>query len=223
VTVLRDDNPSAPTVFNVIGECDVGTLTLWDDSIGNISAGSFGHISAARESVLSLSGGHIRQGVDAHAFFTGVIDVSGGVIGDHLSIANTGVLNLSGGHIMGDLVTFAPFGGGVSNISGGLIEGDLVAQTDAVFHISGGSLGGRIEAHDDSIVNLYGYDLQLDDELLTGTLADGNPLRNEALAFDSGRFILHQIPEPGGLLALFSAALMGLLIVRRARGSPNRR
>ncbi len=83
----------------------------------------------------------------------------------------------------------------------------------SVVNFSGGRVDGFLYAYDSSTIHIYGYDLDITGEQLTGTLADGEPLGHEALSRGDpgGQFVLHNSPEPSTLVGLLSFGAVALL------------
>ncbi|MBN2477212.1 MAG: PEP-CTERM sorting domain-containing protein [Pirellulales bacterium] len=174
---------------------------------GEIVSDDFRGVAARDSSVVNVSGGIFNTDNEAvFAYDAGKVNVFGGTLNQAAGASGTGVLNIFGGTI-GDV---SPTGLGIC------------AEEAARVRVSGGTIRGRLLAVDSSIVTIVGYDLDLTGTLLTGTLADGTPLNHEAVAVDSGRFVLQNVPEPSSLvLALMGAAAGGLLGWRRRVG-PNK-
>jgi len=66
-------------------------------------------------------------------------------------------------------------------------------------------------------VDVYGYDLQLADDLLKGTLADGTAVELPVWQDPGATITLHNIPEPCTLVGVMSmaAVLLGADTRRR--------
>lgn len=149
--------------LNVASEGRIGTS--FDANSGsevNISGGTVGSGFAANSgSEVNISGGDFSAGFDAN-------------LGS--------VVNISGGSIF----NFRADGGSEANVSGGSV--DINAETGSVVNISGGNVSNRLTADPGSDVELIGGEFRLngvefrggtislvDDDVFTGTLADGSP------------------------------------------------
>jgi hypothetical protein len=230
-----DDGENPPTTLTILDGAMVdGSVKALGSSIVNMYGGDIRTIGAAAYSVVNIHGGEIGkdEGLLAVGHW-GVLNFVGGTAYGNALVQNEAAANLLGGAILGDLTGIQQ---GVTNLLDGSIEGNvtllsssrlnmlggrigsnLLAEDETIVNLHGGSIAGEISAVGSATIHVWGYDLDLTDNLLTGTLADGTPLNHEALTGDNGQIFLHQIPEPAVLLTLLSAALAGLLIIRRAR------
>ncbi len=78
--------------------------------------------------------------------------------------------------------------------------------------IGGGDFSGLhmpdlFEVRDESTVHIFGEDLRITDNQMTGTLLDGNMLAGTVQVVDQGRIVLHNVPEPSGVVMMIAAFL----------------
>ena len=121
---------------------------------------------------------------DNFAVVDATLNVEAGTMGEETEISRS-VVNISGGTV-GDF--FQVHAGSVVNISGGTIRPGFWAYSGSVVNISGGSLGRNFRAFTGSDVELIAGEFRLhgagfsggtislaDNDVFTGTLADGSP------------------------------------------------
>ena len=165
---------------------------------------------------MSMNGGVIDDRLFAHGMS---LNLRGGeILGDVLSPEFQLGLRMRGGRIAGDLIG----GEGIQGfIAGGSLDGDLRAIFGGVFDIYGGQFGGGNPGSlwslgGAQVMNVFGWDLMINDARLTGFLLDGSRL-DVNLAFSqtfNGALNLINVPEPG-TLALFGMGLLGAFVARR--------
>ena len=110
---------------------------------------------------------------------------------------------------------------------GGTIAWSLVAADTSTVTASGGSIWDNLWAIDYSTLTIIGSGFNfsygdytdgssLDDQLLTGELADGTAINNLVSISHSGTVTLQAIPEPS-CFAVFGIGACGLVLLRRRR------
>ncbi len=228
------DGESGPTVVTILDGAEIAPLVhVEDSSIVNMHGGVARRgVVLGADAVMNLYGGQIGEGHPGVLGVGGnaVLNMSGGTATADVMIG--GRASITGGRLLQklDVTAFS-----IVSFAGGTVEGDVVAGRSGRLHMSGGSVSGNLIADDYSIVNLYGgsiggyllaeresstihvwgYDLDLTDDLLTGTLSDGTPMNHWVDPTGKGQIILHQIPEPSVLVTLLMAAITGLVVFRR--------
>jgi hypothetical protein len=180
-----------------------------DSSTVNLSAGLIdGSLALYDLATLDMSGGTVHEELDA--FGSGTLHISGGSMGDFF-VSGSSAISVTGG-ILGNV--FSCGGSCVVDLFGGFRVGWLNTDQSSIVNLYGGHLD-YLNCYGASTLNVYGYDLLLTQDHLTGTLADGSPLDVD-VGDDYGRIILHEIPEPSTLL-LLSFATVTLLGYSRCR------
>ncbi|MCH8840046.1 MAG: hypothetical protein IH831_05090, partial [Planctomycetes bacterium] len=153
----------------------------------SVTAGIVGFLAITFDSVASISGG----AVDSVNAFGGVVNISGGTVGNNSGTDLDSVVNISGGTV-GE--RFGVNGESVVNISGGTVGKEFRVFGGNVVNISGGTVGEEFFASSGSKVNLFGTVFFLNgvnitdwlfpnvpvrindrDVALSGLLADGSP------------------------------------------------
>jgi len=223
---------SPPTLFGDDERIEPGThLNVFD---GGILGDNFVAPLGSRVDVYS---GEIGKTFRA----SGMVDISGGFIGDFFFVDESQI-EISGG-TLGDFFFVAP--NGQATISGGTLGKFFTVADGGLADISGGSFDSGFSALEGSAVNLYGSHFALDgvdviglslgqsfvietrDVELTGLLNDGlpfgfnlNSMLNPVEVMDffdpRARLSITVVPEPSGLVLVFSAVIT-LLVRYRSR------
>ena len=167
----------------------------------NIEGGSVGESLETAFSDVTVSGGAVGSGFDAHAgsdvritggtigpkftaFDGSAVHISGGEIGDSFRAVDGSVVTISGGSIGDSSVALS---GSEVNISGGALGASFRASDGAEVNISGGTFGRRVDFDSGSGVTIIGGEFMLngaepsdldgglgEGDIFTGTLADGS-------------------------------------------------
>ena len=191
--------------INMSGGGISGFMQMLDDSVLEFSGGNnSGHLYGSHRSTVTITGGIPAQ-EDVYAEDSSTVYMSGGRIFEALQSFDSGIAHLSGGTVDGFVITHDS---STIHMSGG--SAVLLMLMDAsTLNLSGGSIGSWMEVNGSSTLNVFGYDLAIQDDVLTGTLADDTPVNNEIRLSDNAQIILHEIPEPASALL----ALVGLAAV----------
>jgi hypothetical protein len=170
-------------------------------------------------------------GEDVIAKDTTTVNVlTGGSIGGGLWARENSTATVSGGSIGSYLIAHED---STVTFSGGSIGDYLVAFENSTVTISGGTIGDYLTAVDHGTVTIIGSGFNfpygdyfdsfipgsLDEQILTGFLADGTAINNQVYIYASGTITLAApvaaVPEPAtAALALLGAG--GLMCRRRA-------
>lgn len=140
-------------------------LRAGNNSVVNVSGGTFSQDVIIDHSTIDFSGGEIRSlfvrnhgvanitgGVaDVNCLDHSIVNITGGIASDAHAI--DGVINLSGSGVVDE---FSIGQGGVANISGGTINYDLYAGAGSRANISGGNLGTSSRAVSGAVMNISG-------------------------------------------------------------------
>ena len=142
-------------------------------------------------------------------------NLAGGRVDNYILTSNNSHVNISSGSIAYDL---RGNDNSVFTISGGAIGDDLLVNHNNQTLITGGSIGGELDVYGDSVVTIegtgfnYAYgEITNPTGILTGTLANGDPIDNRFYVHDNAQIVL--VPEPTTLLLLG----LGGLMLRRKR------
>jgi len=203
-----------------LSEGSAGDIVLNDASALNVSNGSFQDITVNHRGKVSISGmyrwaGHSSK-LTANGFSTVVINVPGMSSStrhlSHLTANDSstvviadgrlGVVAASGNSyldVLGGVFTrLQTYGSSVADVSGGSLIGYFDASgayESSVWRLSGGWIDDNLTAADSAVIHVYGYDLDLAGDVLTGVLADYSRIRQTVHVRDSAQVILHEIPE----------------------------
>ena len=202
------------SIVNMYGGVARGGLIGHSNAVINLYGGQIGEEGGGRlsiddDAVLHMSGGTAMGQVS----LSGRASITGGHIPDRLRAGGFSIVSFAGGTVDGDVIAARS---GRLDMSGGIVGGNLIADDYSVVNLYGGSIGGHLIAeYKESTIHVWGYDLDLTDDLLTGTLSDGTPMNHFVDPTGKGQVILHQIPEPSVWVTLLMAAITGLVAVRR--------
>lgn len=214
-----------PTVVDLLDPAVVGgSVFVYDSSVFNMYGGGIdGDLRPLDSSTVNVFGGNVDVDVDARG--SSSLNVSGGLFEEKISARDQSVVTISGGVIQNDDGTSLWVRNSATvSILGGRFGRNLYVWDSGQLNLSGGTFSsGRLTVQPEASVDVYGYDLLLADNLLTGTWADGTPLSLPVWQDPGATVTLHNIPEPGTLVGL-----MGLAVAlpaacawrRRRRASP---
>ncbi len=172
------------SVVNISGGDVARDFTAFDGSVVRINGGRFGNgFTALDGSKVHFSGGDLQRTFSAQS--GSAVKINGGTL-QVLNAMDGSQVNISGGTV----IDANAKSGSAVNISGGTVGislGNLSAESGSVVNISGGSVSRRFSATDGSDVELIGGEFRLngadfsgstitlaDDDVFTGTLADGS-------------------------------------------------
>lgn len=159
-------------------------------------------VFAEDSSFVQMDGGTVSDDDDGAFVTTGQANVSirGGLISSRESnlvrTREDSTVRIDGGQFVLDTTQLAIQMRGMSVLN--LFGGDFSQVTGQLLLVS-----------EESVANVYGQNLSLDNNVLSGTLADGNSLNHSVAFLDQGQILLHQIPEPAAIHLL----LFGILWV----------
>ena len=207
---------SPPTTVQFLEPGDADNMTVYDDSIVNMTAGYIGgYLEGYDSATLNVSDGFFGLGLKAHDQST--LNVSGGGT-ELLYVYDESVTDFSGGYY--ELVKVRD--SAHMDIRGNAKMDMLSASGTSTMDIFGGDLSWP-EASGSSVITIHGTDFnypygEIPDVsgVLTGTLANGDLI--DGLPFhiyDDASIVL--VPEPSTLvlLSLAFVALSGCLRRRR--------
>jgi hypothetical protein len=164
-----------PTVVDLLDPAVVGgSVFVYDSSIFNMYGGRIdSDLCPLGSSTVNVFGGRVAVDVDAGGSST--LEISGGYFDEKISAGDQSVVTISGGIVDNDDgESLGVHDSAVVSISGGQFGRDLYVWDSGQLNLSGGSfLSGKLIAYSEASVDVYGYDLLLADDLLTGVLADG--------------------------------------------------
>lgn len=190
----------------------VGGWRVYDNSQVTISGGVTGsYLEAYGSSQVNITGGSVNGWL--YAYSGSQITMSGG---------STGELNAYGGKVKitdGSVESLNTYGGGRVTMSGGIIDGKISLWTnDAELVIDGSdfAVNGTPIGFGELTSILGGDSTNEPLRLLTGTLANGDPINNQFQIGHSASILL--IPEPTTFL-LFGIG--GLLLQQKYRKAEN--
>ncbi len=200
-------------------EIDASTVIDAENSIRGPAI--IGRNASAPITVTIMDGGSVGELLPTGS---ASVEMFGGTIGGDAFLTEDSQLELSGGTIRGTVYSrnFATV-----NIRGGAVlgYGDEIAITaggNSVVNIYGGQIGegpslGWLKAWDSGTINVFGSNLGMVAGRVVGTLSDGTRLDRPFLQQDSGRIVLHNIPEPSTLV-LLPIGVLSALVVLNFRG-----
>lgn len=165
------------TTLNLAGGTIEGGLAVYMNSRVDVSGGNIGAgLLVTSGSQLDIRGGDVGGTDDSGVGVRdgGVVNISGGTVGEYFYADSGGRVNISGGTVAGQL--FHANSDSVVNILGGALGQSFTAFPGSVVNISGGSQSPNFDAAADSQVNLLGTQFVLDGVDITSTLSEGTPL-----------------------------------------------
>ena len=131
-----------------------GLINIYDTPPNSTTVNMYGgfadYISAYDESTLNFFGGN----ADIEAFENSNVSITGGSVGI-LRSSNNSVISFSGA---ADSESIRLQHVGVCDINGGTTE-NIVTTDFSIVNWNGGDITDYISAYDSSIINIYGYDL----------------------------------------------------------------
>lgn len=228
-TVQVMNNPSdEPTTVNLLAGGSVERMEVSDISQINISGGTIGNgFIAFDDSSVTVSGGSMNGSFIM--FDNSEASITGGSF-DHFqssSYSNSSLVNTTISTVLTEhnsiltidniLVTDTVEVHAESQLtiySGSIID-DLFTQGQSQVNMFGGIIGDILNLIDDSVITLYGNDFNYgygeithSTGVLTGTLANGDPINNRYYVNDTATLILAPVPEPSTLLLLTLGSLV---------------
>jgi hypothetical protein len=215
------DGLDPPTSVDLLDPAAIGgDAWVRDSSVFSMIGGSIqGDLRPSDSSTTNVFGGRVRVDVDARESST--LNISGGDFDEIINARDQSVVNISGGSVYHDEgASLQVFNSATVNISGGSFARTLYVWDSGQLNLSGGSFDGNlITVQSGASVDVYGYNLQLADHLLTGTWADGTPIDLSIWYDPAATITLHNIPEPGILVGLIGLGftVFGIHIRRRRR------
>jgi hypothetical protein len=229
---VRNNVSNEPTILNFLIGGSANEMHVWDTSQINISGGTIGnYFYADGDSRVTLSSGSITGHFEAG--YNSKIDITGGSISGFQSegYSQSVISNASIGSMLinsNSTVALENVSIGQSvqvqhdsklTIYSGSIVEDLITFNNSQITILGGTIGDVFNINDQSCIIIhgsnfnYGYgEIIHSTGVLTGTLANGEPINNRFYVYDDAKIILAPVPEPASLLLL---GLGGLLIKKR--------
>jgi len=222
-----------PTTVNLLPNGSVTWMDVWDTSQINIAGGLiggsiFGQFFAHDDSIVTFSSGVVENAFEIMG--NNQTTITGGSIGYNFqsndyaqaSISNTSIgyqvsiqdhsrISIDATTVDGIVESWHD---SEVDILGGEMLDNVVARNNSSIDITGGNLHGIIDVYDDAVITLYGSNFNYSygaitnsTGILTGTLANGNPINNRFYVHDNASIVL--VPEPATLLLLgFGAAVL---------------
>ena len=187
-----------PTVVDLLDTAVVaGSVFVYDSSVFNMYGGDIdGDLRPLDSSTVNVFGGNVDVDVDARGSST--LNISGGFFDEKISAKDQSVVTISGGIIENDEgESLGVHNSAIVSISGGQFGRNLYVWDSGQLNLSGGSfLRGRLIVQPEASVDVYGYDLRLADDLLTGAWADGTPVSLPIWLDPGATVTLHNILKP---------------------------
>jgi hypothetical protein len=157
--------------------------------------------------VVLLGCGGIGRATDIDVYSSGTIQPND--LYDTVNVWNSANLVMTGGSV----TTMNDWNSSITNIYGGNI-GNLWMFDSSIVNLYGGTFGKLYYTSDLGVLNIYGYNLTNQSNVISGNWSNGQafsfPISIRAY---SPQIELHQIPEPISLLFL-SAGLLRVLTRR---------
>jgi len=214
------DGDTRTVVSIVDGGVVAAGMEPHDSSVINVDGGRVNAVHAFASSIVNITEGEIPFSVVASD--SAVVNVYGGSIGvgqpEDFGYSMYGdkrmptVLSAAGDSNVPDPAA----GNSIVNIFGGVLGHGFSAYRGGTINLYGGSFEIGFVVGPESTINIFGRGLFLmpiemtdtyTENLVTGSLLDGTPLRHLAVAQTSqkgvaGQIVLHNIPEPTSVILL---------------------
>lgn len=185
---------------------------------GRVNGDTEGSIQLVEMSRLTVRGGTVRGNILA-AGSASVDVIAGTLIGDGAAVQldESVVATIRGGDFMQNPSTSGPLivtdGTSSLDLSGGSFEYGIRASGMSTIDVHGGLypvLTGAptFEAIDEAVINVYGFDLSINNDTLTGRLEDGSVMNHHIGLMGNGRVAVFEVPEPAGLPSAFIAGIL---------------
>jgi hypothetical protein len=209
---LGDDESNLPIAVELGG---TSVLRLLGGEVGTSLEGGIGVLARESSMVIVDSGKIDTRSTGIRAEDDSQVLVSGGFVGGPFSASivtmESTSLDVIGGQTDGGIISL---GESVANIRSGELFASMYGASSAVIsaqesstvNIYGGQFSPILEvdvafeALDQAIINVFGFDLAIDNGRLTGRLSDSSPLDHGVLTQENGRILLHNVPEPSSVL-----------------------
>jgi hypothetical protein len=187
--------------FGVVA-ADTSTFEV---SGGTVSSNDTSGFRLTDEASLVVTGGEIYGDVFAIWLWENSnLQMLNGTVGG-LGLRDSASANISGGEISSGDDDFAMVvdGNAVANISGGVFQGEdggIRVSNTGVVNLTGGAVrhveddGAELVITDSGTVNVFGFDLQSENNQLSGFLSDGSPFAWNIETRDSGQVAIHELP-----------------------------
>jgi hypothetical protein len=174
---------------------------------GTINGDNQGSIQLSESSHLMIRGGFVRGTIFSAGSTTSEIR-GGRLVGDGAAIQlnDAAMATISGGEfIQNPSGPSGPIlltdGESSLNILGGSFPVGIRAAGMSTINLYGGAFmaipgQSSFQVFDEAVINIYGLNLSIENNVLTGSLADETNLNHVVETQGNGRLVLHQIPEP---------------------------
>ncbi len=168
---------------------DAAALRLMDATRAVIAGGQISSDAVAVRlselSHLEMTGGHV---IGMRLSDTALADIRGGavVVLDRpagLEVFDRAEVNIDDGRFVGDRAAIQVTDAGVVNLKGGLLQHWSPDGKELVITGAG-------------VANVFGFDLHVAGQQLSGFLANGLPMSWDLETRDAGQVVLHELPDP---------------------------
>ncbi len=225
---VKNNSSNVPTTVNLLPNGSVTSyMEVWDTSHVDIAGGSiFGDFYAYDDSRVSFSSGKAGQTFRVRG--NSQTTITGGSIGKfqsedytQASISNASIgpygmdpVGMSIQDYSQVTITNVSVGHSVETshysqvtIYSGSFEDDIITHGNSQLSIFGGTIGDILDVYEQSVVTIHGSNFNYgyggitnSTGILTGMLANGDPINNRFYVHDNASILL--VPEPSTLLLL---------------------